>query len=382
MFTGGLLIVGSAARTDLLGADRARELAHDQYRSLQRLSQLPDPTAVWPTHGAGSFCSAPPGAARTSTIGRERATNPLLAQPDADAFTAALLGALGSYPSYFARLGEINRCGPALLDPAAGQLAPLSVPQVGTLRDSGATVLDVRPVPDYAAGHIPGSVSIPLRNQFATWLGWLVAPDAPVVVVRNPDQDPEEITGQALKIGYERLVGELDGGMPAWVTAGQPVTATDLVSPSQIHGYRVLDVRQDSEFRGGHLPDARHVELGALAAAADRLPGDPTVVMCGHGERAAGAASLLERAGHHDLAVLVGGPDDWAAATGRPLDTRLMGRPHRPGRVRSSDCGPTSPSSACSSRSTPWSAGCSARNAPCCRCSPTPRSASPPTPRH
>ena len=74
----------------------------------------------------------------------------------------------------------------------------------------------------------------------------------------------------------------------------------------------MLDVRQDSEFRGGHLPDAMHVELGALAAAADRLPDDPTVVMCGHGERAAGAASLLERAGHHDLAVLVGGPDDWS----------------------------------------------------------------------
>ena len=121
MFTGGSLIVGSAARTDLLGADRADELAHAQYRSLQRLAQLPDPTAVWPTHGAGSFCSAPPGADRTSTIGRERATNPLLAQPDEDAFVAALLGALGSYPPYFARLGEINRRGPALLDAAAGR---------------------------------------------------------------------------------------------------------------------------------------------------------------------------------------------------------------------------------------------------------------------
>jgi hydroxyacylglutathione hydrolase len=45
------------------------------------------------------------------------------------------------------------------------------------------------------------------------------------------------------------------------------------------------------------------------------------VVMCGHGERAAGAASLLERAGHVHLAVLAGGPDDWADATGRPLQT-------------------------------------------------------------
>ena len=76
-----------------------------------------------------------------------------------------------------------------------------------------------------------------------------------------------------------------------------------------------------AEFQAGHLPGAVHVELGTLAAAADRLPDTPTVVMCGHGERAAGAASLLERAGHHDVAVLIGGPDDWAAATGRTLDT-------------------------------------------------------------
>jgi glyoxylase-like metal-dependent hydrolase (beta-lactamase superfamily II)/rhodanese-related sulfurtransferase len=321
VFTGGSLIVGSAARTDLLGADRTRELTDAQYRSLQRLSGLPNPTAVWPTHGAGSFCSAPPGAARTSTIGRERATNPLLALPDADAFAAALLGSLGSYPSYFARLGEINRRGPALLDPGAGLPAVLPVPQVRTLRDDGATVLDVRPVPDYAAGHIPASVSIPLRDQFATWLGWLVAPDSPVVVVRNPDQDPAEIAGQALKIGYERLAGELDGGIPAWAAAGQPTAATELVTPEAIQDRRVIDVRQRGEFRGGHLPGVTHIELGALAATAERLPAYHTVLMCGHGERAAGAASLLERAGHHDLAILVGGPDDWAAATGRGLTT-------------------------------------------------------------
>src|SRR6266498_652400 len=90
VFTGGSLIVGSAARTDLLGPDRTQELARAQYASLHRLAALPDATAVWPTHGAGSFCSAPPGAARTSTIGREKATNPLLNAPDPDAFVAHL----------------------------------------------------------------------------------------------------------------------------------------------------------------------------------------------------------------------------------------------------------------------------------------------------
>ena len=112
MFTGGSLIVGSVARTDLLGAGRAEELARAQCRSLRRLAALPGATAVWPTHGAGSFCSAPPGAARTTTIGAEKAANALLAAPDEDAFARLLLAGLGSYPAYFGRLAEINRKGP------------------------------------------------------------------------------------------------------------------------------------------------------------------------------------------------------------------------------------------------------------------------------
>jgi glyoxylase-like metal-dependent hydrolase (beta-lactamase superfamily II) len=112
VFTGGSLIVGAAARTDLLGRARTDELARAQYRSLRRLATLPDDTAVWPTHGAGSFCSAPPGAERTSTIGAQKQANPLLAASDEDAFARQLVDSLGSYPSYFDRLAEVNRRGP------------------------------------------------------------------------------------------------------------------------------------------------------------------------------------------------------------------------------------------------------------------------------
>jgi glyoxylase-like metal-dependent hydrolase (beta-lactamase superfamily II)/rhodanese-related sulfurtransferase len=322
VFTGGSLIVGSAARTDLLGEDRAEELARAQYASLRRLAALPEDTAVWPTHGAGSFCSAPPGADRTSTIGREKATNPLLGIEDVDRFVGELLGSLGSYPPYFLRLGEINRRGPAVLDTGrTGRLASLPVSEVRRLRGRGALVVDARPVTDYARGHVPGAVSIPLRAQFATWLGWLVPADSPLVVVRDPDQDIEELLWQATKIGYDRLAGELAGGMDAWTAAGQPTASTELVAPDQVGDRRVLDIRQLPEFTGGHLPGALHIELGAITAAEDQLPAAPTVVMCGHGERAAGAASLLERAGYRDLAVLVGGPDDWAQVTGRDLET-------------------------------------------------------------
>ena len=305
VFTGGSLIVGAAARTDLVSPDRTEDLARLQHRSLQRLAGLPDATAVWPTHGAGSFCSAPPGAERVSTIGQEKATNSLLRAESEDAFVAGLLNSLGSFPPYFRRLAELNRRGPVLLD-APPALRPMAV------LPADSVVVDTRPVTDFAAGHLPGSLSIPLRPVFASWLGWLAPHDQPIIIVRDADQDPVEIAWQAAKIGYDNVIGELD--LRSWPG---DLNRTRLIGPDEMDGERVIDVRQASEFEAGHLPGAVHIELGALAQ--HDLPKEPTVVMCGHGERAMGAASLLEQSGHRDLAVLQGGPDEWADVTGRSL---------------------------------------------------------------
>jgi hydroxyacylglutathione hydrolase len=318
VFTGGSLIVGAAARTDLLGAERTDELARAQYRSLQHLATLQDETAVWPTHGAGSFCSAPPGADRTTTIAAQKQANPLLAAPNEDAFVKQLLGSLGSYPAYFDRLAEINRRGPVILT-AAPELAPLGAAKVRALLGQGAQVVDVRPVGDFGAGHIPSAVSIPLRDQFATWLGWLLPADAPLVFVLGAGQDSADIAWQAVKIGYERLVGRLDGGMDAWTAHGGPQERIELVAADRVAARPVLDIRQATEHAAGHIPGAVNIELGDLPALAGDVP-EHAVVFCGHGERAMTAASLLQRAGRRDLAVLDGGPDDWAASTGRNLE--------------------------------------------------------------
>jgi hydroxyacylglutathione hydrolase len=319
VFTGGSLLVGAAARTDLSGPEQTEPLARSQYASLGRLLTLPDATPVYPTHGAGSFCSAPPGVERTTTIGREKATNPLLAIGDEDAFVKALLASLGTFPGYFLRLPGENRRGPAVV-PATPVLTPLTPGQVLAMQNDGGQVIDVRPVPAYAAGHIRGSLAIPLRDAFATWLGWLVPdPATPLVIVAGPGQDLGEVIWQALKIGYENLAGTLADGLPAWEAARQPVTATPLLTPGQVDPAAVIDVRQASEYADGHLPGADNIELGTLASQAARVPGGPVVTMCGHGERAATAASVLERAGHTAVAVLPGGPPDWADATGLAL---------------------------------------------------------------
>jgi hydroxyacylglutathione hydrolase len=317
VFTGGSLIVGAAARTDLVDPARTEELARAQYRSIRRLIELPDEVAVWPTHGAGSFCSAPAGANRTSTIGAEKATNALLAADGEDDFVARLLAGLGQYPVYFDRLGEVNRRGPAIIaEPPA--LAPLAIGDFRAAIDAGATVVDVRLAAAFAEAHVPGAVAIPLRSAFATWLGWVVPGDTPVVIVRDRDQDAAEIAWQATKVGHH-LAGELDGGMHAWEG---PVSAIPYLDPARaaerLDEATVIDVREASEYRTGHVPAAISIALGHIATAP--LPDGPLLAVCGHGERAMTGASLAARRGA-DVAVLSGGSEDLAKAAGTVLET-------------------------------------------------------------
>jgi hydroxyacylglutathione hydrolase len=318
LFSGGALLVGGVARTDLVSPDQTGPLTRAAWRSLQRLRALPDDLRVYPTHGTGSFCSTPGEGQRTTTIGAERAHNLLLAAPDEHAFQQRLLGGLGSFPPYFLRLREVNRRGPRVLADLDRRLPRLPAEQVARRLEEGALLVDARPVTAFAAGHPAGALSIALRPAFATWLGWLVGPDRPLLFVLADDQDPAELLRQCHQVGYERLAGELAGGMAAWRAAGMPEGHLELVAPGEVAG-PVLDVRQASEVAAGHVPGAVAVELGALDGG-QGLPAGPLTVMCEHGERAMTAASLLARAGRGELRVAVGGgPDEWSQATGRPL---------------------------------------------------------------
>jgi rhodanese-related sulfurtransferase len=188
---------------------------------------------------------------------------------------------------------------------------------VDRLRADGAELIDVRPMGAYAAGHIPGSLSIALRPAFASWLGWVVSQDRQLVFVLDRPQDRSDLVRQALGIGYEALAGEVAGGFEAWRDAGRPVSATGFTRTPSVAG-PVLDVRQTAEFRQGHVNGAMAIELGSVQLAAGDVPDDVTV-MCGHGERAMTAASLLERSGR-DATVFEGSPDDWAKASGERLE--------------------------------------------------------------
>jgi len=300
LFSGGTLMTGGVARPDLISDADTVPLAHQAFWSVRRLLEsIPAEVEVRPTHGAGSFCSAP-GAEHPemTTVGVERATHPAMTTPDEDAFVDQLLGVLGSYPGYFLRLREVNRLGPKVYGVDLRPLPRIRPEDLGEVH----TIVDVRPIERFAEGHIPGSISIALRDQFGTWLGWLLAPDSRLAFVLDADQDERELIRQTLNVGNENIMGRLD--LAEWKTTDQGLATIDLVSPADIDpAASILDVRQDAEWTGGHVPGAVHVELGDLADGTANM-GPGTVVHCGHGQRAMTAASLLARAGNPPAAVI------------------------------------------------------------------------------
>ena len=329
-FTGGSLLVGSVGRTDLLGSALTPALTLDQQRSLRRLAELPDAVRILPTHGAGSFCSAGPVAgARTTTIGAERVANRTFAGVAADeaAFRDGLLGNLGLVPAYYAHMAALNRRGPRILrgyrPPPALDPAALAAAAAG-----GAIVVDARARTAFAAAHVPGSLNVELDEAFAAYVGWLLPFGSPIVLVVPEPTEPalEEATTQLLRIGYERVLGWLDGGLEAWQRTGRevgeyPMTTMDAINAEVAAGSAtdpgtgpfILDVRQPIEWRDdGSIPGSQRIFVADLPARLGEVPADrPVTVLCRSGSRAAIAASLLDAAGRDVRLVARGGATSW-----------------------------------------------------------------------
>lgn len=322
LFSGGSLLVGAVSRTDLLGHEHATGLARELYRSLhEKVLRLPDDAEVYPTHGAGSFCTATPGAARSTTVGQERRANPLLRLPTPEAFTREVLGSMPSYPTYFRAMRAINQRGPRVLG-RLPELAPLTAGEVQQALTRGDAVVDMRPVARYVQGHIPGVYHVELRPAFASWVGWVVPFGTPLVLVSETPDTHEEAVRQLIRIGYDALAGYLAGGMDAWERAGLPVVRLPVLTVEAVRARLdrgeplvVLDVRQDAEWSAGHVPGAVHIEGGALLNHPHALPiNRPIAVHCGHEQRAATGLSVLERLGYCDLSLIAGGFGAWEQA--------------------------------------------------------------------
>ncbi|MFJ9545558.1 MBL fold metallo-hydrolase [Streptomyces erythrochromogenes] len=318
VFTGGSLLVGNAGRTDLSGSGRTEELARAQYRTLRRLALLPDGTRVLPTHGAGSSCAAGPvSGERTSTVGTERRTNPVLTAQDEEEFVRGRMSGLPPYPAYYRHMAPVNRYGPRVLG-GPPVLRALTPTMVEGLAGGGAQIVDARDRAVFAAGHLPDSICDELDERFASLVGEVVPFGTRLVLVLpEPAADAaHEAMAQLLRIGYDDVAGYLAGGVDAWAAAGRPLrtfrTADAAALAGHLDGRRVLDVRPDRP--EGGVPGSLAVPLAELPRRIGELPRDREIwVVCGSGRRAAVAAGLIDRAGIPVTAVISGGAPDLMA---------------------------------------------------------------------
>lgn len=308
LFSGGSLLVGSAGRSDLLGADRADTLARLQFQSLRRLATLPDDVELLPTHGAGSFCTVSATGAPTSTIGAEKATNPALRHNTEQEFVQDQLSDLSPYPNYYRFMGPKNLAGGEPMP--AISLQELDGDDVADRKDD-VTFIDVRGRDAFARGHIPGSLGIELRRDFATWVGWITDIDQPVVLVAEPGQDISDAVIQLARIGYDNIEGVILGLGP-WKRSGRDLASYRTASvPDFVKAMRegrpILDVRAPSEYRSEHLEGSSHRYLPDLVDGLGGLSPAEVWVACGSGYRATIAAGLLERHGAEPVVLATGG---------------------------------------------------------------------------
>lgn len=327
--TGDTLFIGDVGRPDLSPTHTPKELAGLLYDSLQKkLLTLPDEVLVYPAHGAGSLCGRNMRADRSSTIGTERMTNYALQIRGREDFIRQLTSNLPARPEYFLQDAEINREGaPALAELPA--LKPVPASELKLLIEQGGAALDVRPADQFAAGHVSGSVNIPLSGQFASWAGTVLGLHSNPVLIADSSEQVGEARMRLARVGIEELAGYLEDGPAGWSKTGfelqqlPQITVQGLQEQLKASGLKVLDVRREPEWQAGHIGQAVWWPLDKFKAGLPPVDEQaPLAIHCKSGYRSMIACSMLQRAGYRNVINVLGGFDAWQQA-GLPVENRV-----------------------------------------------------------
>jgi hydroxyacylglutathione hydrolase len=315
LFSGDFLFVGSLGRPDLLGEGAKAGLAHDLYRSLhERIGDLHDSVSLYPGHGAGSFCGAGMSDQAESTVGYERATNPLFPLSE-EAFVAEILGTVPPMPAYYPRMKALNAKGAASVAilPGARSLTSRDVRDLA--RQEDVVLVDLRRPEAFGGAHVAKALNIGASQNLSLWSGWLLDPATRIVLINDCGND-EESRRALVRVGLDNIAGYLAKGMPAWIDDGFDFARMAQVSVREVAGLSsealVVDVRNRSEWEKGHIPNARHIMLGDLQQSLAALPKNrPIIAVCGSGYRSSIAASLLVQQGFSEVSSMAGGMMAW-----------------------------------------------------------------------
>ncbi|MFY7989476.1 MAG: MBL fold metallo-hydrolase [Fluviicola sp.] len=320
LFSGDTLFIGDVGRPDLAqkAADMTQEqLAATLFQSLRnKIMPLNDDVIVYPDHGAGSACGKNMSKETTDTLGNQKATNYALRANMTEAeFVQEVTDGLLPPPGYFGMNVAMNKHGyDNITEVMTRSMRPLSPREFEVAAsETGAVMLDTRNPEVFAEGFVPNSINIGLNGQFAPWVGALI-PDVKqqLLLITEPGMEEESIKRLA-RVGYDFVIGFLDGGINAWKGAGFDtdsvgrITAEEL--EKQFNAETVLiDVRKPGEFAAEHVDGAKSIPLDFMNNYLSEFPKDKHIILhCAGGYRSMIAASILKARGWDNLVDVIGG---------------------------------------------------------------------------
>jgi hydroxyacylglutathione hydrolase len=322
-FTGDFVFVGDIGRPDLL--EKAAGItgtsdagAHQMFKSIDRFAKLPDYIQVWPGHGAGSACGKALGAVPSTTVGYEKLRNwAFRFGNDENGFTKFLLEDQPEPPKYFAMMKRLNKVDRRLLT-SVPKVKQLSNHEMMEAMGKGIKMIDARNKAEFAKGYIPGSINIQGNNAFATWAGWFLNYEEQFILLADETQ-LDDLTRKLMRIGLDNIMGYVPSTTEFTDQGGQldtvPVINIDTFkSLLNEPNVQVIDLRNATEFKIGHIKGAEHVFVGTLMDNLEKVSKDKKVVIhCQGGDRATIGYSLLARAGYTNVLNYSASMNEWMA---------------------------------------------------------------------
>ena len=323
LFSGDTLFIGDVGRPDLaqkVKSDLTQEkLAGHLYDSLRKkIMPLPDDLIVYPAHGAGSACGKNMSKETTDTLGHQKQTNyALRADMTREEFIREVTAGLVAPPAYFPLNVMMNIKGYESIDTVLKRGLQGMTPEAfeAAANETGALLLDVRNAQDFAKGFVPNSINIGIDGSFAPWVGAMI-PDIKqeILLICEPGREEEVIT-RLSRVGYDHVIGFLEGGFEAWLRAGKETDAISSISVDELAGRQatnpelnILDVRKKSEFLSEHIEEADNAPLDVINESMSRIDRNkPYYVHCAGGYRSMIFVSILRARGFDNLIDVKGG---------------------------------------------------------------------------
>jgi hydroxyacylglutathione hydrolase len=319
IFTGDTLFVGDVGRPDLSSGDlSSEELAEIMYETLkEKIIPLPDDVIVYPAHGPGSSCGKNLGPNTFSTIGNEKKTNHALQPQSKEDFIKSVTSGLNVAPVYFAINASINQKGyNSINDVKTKGTKALSIEEFKNFAKEDVIILDTRNASLFTNGFVPNSIFIGLEGRYAEWAGSLLSFDKKIILVTESGKEEESVV-RLSRVGFDKMIGYLDGGFEAWKNAGEKIDMIVDVEPDELimdlphdPNITILDVRRETEFADGHLEDASNLpltEMTDVTLLAQFEETENIYVHCAGGYRSVIASSILKKEGIHNIRNVLGG---------------------------------------------------------------------------